>query len=176
MSSFLGGLLHPLAVPAHVLALLALGLLIGQQRAARLLVPVAAFAAGLAAGLAALAFGAGQTSAANLLLAAAALSGLLVALARPLPVPAGAPLAAVVGIALGLDSPPQAISILAATVMLIGTGVGATIALAIVVLCARYAAGAQHIAPRTGVRILGSWAAASALLVLALRFVRGQLF
>ena len=176
MSSFVGGLLHPLGVPAHVLALLALALLIGQQRAARLLVPVAAFAAGLAAGLAALAFGAGQTSAANLLLAAAALSGLLVALARPLPVPAGAPLAAVVGITLGLDSPPQAISISAATMMLIGTGVGATIALAIVVLCARYAAGAQHIAPHTGVRILGSWAAASALLVLALRFARGQLF
>jgi urease accessory protein len=176
MSAFVGGLLHPLAVPAHVLALLALGLLIGQQRAARLLVPLAAFAAGLAAGLAALAFGVGQTAAATVLLAAAALSGLLVALARPVPVLAGAPLAAVVGIALGLESPPKVISISAATTMLIGTGVGATIALAVVVLCARYLAGARHIAAHTGARILGSWVAASALLVLALRLARGQLF
>jgi urease accessory protein len=176
MSAFVGGLLHPLAVPAHVLALLALGLLIGQQRAARLVVPLAAFAAGLAAGLAALAFGVGQTSAPNLLLAAAAFTGLLVALARPLPALAGAPLAAIVGIALGLDSPPNVISISAATTMLIGTGVGATIALAIVALCARSAANARHIASRTGVRILGSWTAASAVLVLALRLARGQLF
>jgi hydrogenase/urease accessory protein HupE len=176
MSAFVGGLLHPLAVPAHALALLALGLLIGQQRAARLVVPVAAFATGLAAGLAALAFGVGQTSAANVLLVAAAVSGLLVALARPLPVLAGAPLAAIVGVAAGLDSPPNVISISAATMMLIGTGVGATVAFVVVVLCARHAADARHIAPRTGVRILGSWAAASAVLVLALRFARGQLF
>ena len=137
----------------------------------------AAFAAGLAAGLAALAFGGGQTSAANLLLAAAALSGLLVALARPLPVPAGAPLAAVVGIALGLDLPPQAISISAATVMLIGTGIGASHR-----ACDRRAL--RTLSPRarrTSARAPGcaSWArgsAASALLVLALRFARGQLF
>jgi urease accessory protein len=176
MSSLVGGLLHPLAVPAHALALLALGLLIGQQRAARLVVPVAAFATGLAAGLAALAFGVGQTSASNVLLVAAVLSGLLVAFARPLPALAGAPLATIVGIALGLDSPPSVISISAATVMLIGTGVGATIAFVVVVLCARYLAAVRHIALRTGLRILGSWVAASALLVLALRFARGQLF
>jgi hypothetical protein len=60
--------------------------------------------------------------------------------------------------------------------MLIGTGVGATIAFVVVVLCARYLAAVQHIALRTGLRILGSWVAASALLVLALRFARGQLF
>ena len=159
------------------MALLALGLLIGQQRFTRsLALAPMAFAAGLAAGLAAIAFAVGQTSAANVLLTTAALSGLMVALARPLPVFVCVALAAVVGVALGADSPPDVISISAATVMLVGTGVGACIALASIVLCVRYLARAPQIGPRTGVRILGSWVAASAVLVLALRFARGQLF
>ena len=95
MSGLIGGLLHPLALPAHILALLALGLLIGQQRGR--LVPLAAFFAGLLAGLSALAFAVATTSAANVLLAATAVSGLLVALARPLPVFVSAPLAAIAG-------------------------------------------------------------------------------
>jgi hydrogenase/urease accessory protein HupE len=171
MSSFLGGLLHPLAVPAHALALLALGLLIGQQ--GDRLMPQAAFVAGLVAGLIALALAVGATSAADVLLADAALTGLLVALGRPLPTFVSAPLAATAGIALGLDSPPEVISISAATVMLIGTGLGASLALAIV------AAGASRLTrawQRIGTRILGSWIAASAILVLALRYAREQLF
>jgi hydrogenase/urease accessory protein HupE len=170
MTGLIGGLLHPLAVPAHVLALLAIGLLIGQQRGR--LVPLAAFFGGLAAGLAALAFAVATTSAANVLLAAAAVSGLLVALARPLPAFVSGPLAAIAGIALGLDSPPSAIAITAAVAMLIGTGIGAGLAVAIV------AAGASCLSrpwQQIGVRILGSWTAASAIMVLALRFVRGQL-
>jgi hydrogenase/urease accessory protein HupE len=153
--------------------LLALGLLIGQQRAERRLVPLAAFVAGLAAGLTAIAFAVGQTSAPGVVLAAAALAGLLVALARPLPAVACAPLAAIAGVALGLDSPPEAISIAVGTTMLIGTGLGASLALAIIV------AGAGHLAgtwQRIGARVLGSWIAASVILVLALRFARGQLF
>ena len=48
MSGFVAGLVHPLALPAHVLALLALGLLIGQQTAGTRHVSLAAFAAGVA--------------------------------------------------------------------------------------------------------------------------------
>ncbi len=174
MSGFAGGLLHPLAVPAHALALLALGLLIGQQGAGRMLVPLAGFAVGLAAGLAAIASG-----------GAADIRRRRCFWRRP---PwrrlwsrsrdrcrrfACAALAAVAGIALGLDSPPQAISIALATLMLIGTGLGACLALAIVAAgTARFTRAWQRI----GVRILGSWIAASAILVLALRFARGQLF
>jgi len=171
MTSFLGGLLHPLALPAHALALLALGLLIAQQRAQ--FVPFAAFIVGLAVGLAAIALAIAATSAVDVLLAGAALNGLLVALARPFPMFVSATLAAVAGIALGLDSPPEVISLSAATVMLIGTGLGAALALAIV------ATGASCLTrdwQRIGVRILGSWIAASAILVLALRFARGLMF
>lgn len=170
MSGLIGGLLHPLALPAHILALLALGLLIGQQRGR--LVPLAAFFAGLLAGLSALAFAVATTSAANVLLAATAVSGLLVALARPLPVLISGPLAAIAGVALGLDSPPTAIAIAAAVTMLIGTGIAAALAVAIVVAGTSYLTRAWQ---QIGVRILGSWIAASAILVLALRFVRGQL-
>ncbi len=171
MTSFLGGLLHPLAVPAHALALLALGLLIGQQRAR--FAPFAAFVAGLGAGLAALAFAVGATSAADVLLAGAALAGLLVALARPLPTLVSALVAVIAGLALALDSPPEVTSLAAATVMLIGTGLGACLALAIVVVGASYVTRDWQ---RIGIRIVGSWIAASAILVLALRFARGQLF
>jgi urease accessory protein len=176
MSAFVRGMLQPLALPTHALALLALGLLISQQHARRRLLLSAAFVAGLAAGLAAIALAVGPTPAADVVLAAAGLAGLLVAIGRPLPALGCALLVAVAGAALGLDSPPQATSIAAGTIMLIGTGSGASLALAFVVAGAGALAGAQGLAwPRIGVRVLGSWIAASAMLVLALRFARGQL-
>src|SRR5262245_40242114 len=176
MSALLRGLLQPLVLPAHALALLAFGLLIGQQRAPWRLLALAAFVTGLAGGLAAIALAVGQTPAANFLLAAAGFAGLLVAIGRPPPALACTLLAAVAGVALGLDSPPEAISIAVATTMLIGTALGASVALALVVAGATYVDAQKWVAPRIGMRVLGSWIAASALLVLALRFARGQLF
>src|SRR5262245_8209014 len=176
MSALLRGLLLPLMLPAHALALLAFGLLIGQQRTSSRLLALATFVAGLAGGLAAIALAVGQTPAGDVLLAAACLAGLLVAIGRPPPALACVLLAAVAGMALGLDSPPEAISIAVATIMLIGTALGASLALAIVVAGASYVGAQKWAAPRIGMRVLGSWIAASALLVLALRFARGQLF
>jgi urease accessory protein len=177
MSGFVAGLVHPLALPAHVLALLALGLLIGQQTAGTRHVSLAAFAAGAAVGLAAIAFGVGQTPAADVLLAAAFASGVTAAMAHPLPALPCALLAAIAGVALALDSPPEAISIAVATATLAGTGLGAILALAVIAI------GTNHLNRlrewnwvRLGGRILSSWVAASAVLVLAVRFVRGQMF
>jgi urease accessory protein len=177
MSGFVAGLLHPVALPAHALALLALGLLIGQQTVARRVVSLAAFAIALAAGLTAIASGVGQTAAADVLLATAFASGALAALALPLPAPVCAPLAAIAGVTLGLDSPPEAVSLAVATTMLIGTGLGASLVLFVFVSGASYLAGVREWGwARIGGRILGSWIAASAILVLALRFAHGQLF
>jgi hydrogenase/urease accessory protein HupE len=173
MSSLLGGLLHPLAVPSHALALLALGLLIGQQRMRTRIIAVAAFVVALIAGLGAIVLAVGPNSALDMLLAATVLTGLLVALAQPMPAFVAAPLAAAIGAALGLDSPPEVIAISAATIMLIGTGIGACLALVLVVAGASYLTAWWQ---RIGMRILGSWIAASAILVLALRFARGQLY
>jgi urease accessory protein len=176
MSALLRGLLQPLLLPAHALALMAFGLLIGRQRASSRFLALAAFVAGLAGGLSAIALAVGQTPAGDVLLGASGLAGLLVSIGRPPPVLACALLAAIGGVALGLDSPPEAISIAVATIMLIGTALGASLALALAVAGASYVDAQKWIAPRIGMRVLGSWIAASALLVLALRFARGQLF
>jgi urease accessory protein len=163
------GLLHPLLTPTHGLALLGLGLLIGQQPAGKRLLPLTLFALALAAGLLALAFAVGETAAGDVLLTAGAISGVLVAAAFRLPILVLGPLAVVMGTAIGLDSPPDVVSIEEAIVMLIGTGLGASVALGLVVEgAARMARGWQRI----GVRVLGSWTAASALLAIAVRFAR----
>jgi urease accessory protein len=166
VGGFYGGLLHPVLTPTHGLALLGLGLLIGQQPAGNRLVPLLLFALGLGGGLLALAFAVGETQAGAVLLAGVALSGALVAASFRLPVWVLGPLAATMGAAIGLDSPPDVISIEEAIVMLNGTGIGALIALGLVVEgAARMARDWQRI----GVRVLGSWTAASALLAIAVR-------
>jgi urease accessory protein len=165
-AAFLAGLLHPLGAPAHALALVGLGLLIGRQT--RYAVPTAAFVLALVAGLAALVSGLGETDAPTVLLVASALAGLLTASAVQVPVLGTALLAAAIGGAVGLDSPPQEISFGRAIVALIGTGVGASILCGLVALVAAKAARPWQ---AVAVRILGSWIAASAILVLALQFV-----
>jgi hydrogenase/urease accessory protein HupE len=168
--NLLAGVLHPLTLPAHVVVLMALGLLIGTQRA---WLSLAAFAVGLVGGLVAIALGTGETPALDILLGATAVAGALVALAQPLPAAATAGVATVAGAALGLDSPPEAISIFAATLMLIGTGIGAC---AVLILTSTVAGRLMREWQRIGLRIIGSWIAASAILVLALRFARGLMF
>jgi hydrogenase/urease accessory protein HupE len=171
MSAFFSGSLHPLVIPAHLLALLALGLLIGQQRA--ILPPCVGFATTLAASLTAIALAIGETAALDVLLAATALAGVLLALAKPLPTFLSTALAAITGGALGLDSPPEAISLAAANATLVGTGLGACLVLALVTAVGRCLTRWWQ---RIGMRIVGSWLAASAILVLALRFARGLMF
>jgi urease accessory protein len=169
LGGFYGGLLHPVRTPTHGLALLGLGLLIGQQPADRRRLPQVSFVLALAGGLVALALAVGETPAGEVLLLGGALSGALAAAAFRLPLLVLGPLALAIGAAIGLDSPPEVISVQEGVVMLIGTGLGATIALALVVAAAaRMARDWQRI----GVRVLGSWTAASALLAIAVRFAR----
>jgi urease accessory protein len=161
------GLLHPLLVPTHAVALAALGLLAGQRRAHRRRVVLAVFAAALATGLATVALGNGETPAGDVVIAAAAIVGLVAALGRTLPAPIDWTIAAVIGLAIGLDSPPEVISLRIATVMLIGTGFGACM---MVVVIGEIAGALTRDWQRIGIRVLGSWMAARAILVLALRF------
>jgi HupE/UreJ protein len=169
LDGFYGGLLHPVLTPTHGLALLGLGLLIGQQPADKRRLPQLLFVLALAGGLVGLALAVGETPAGDVLLVGVALSGALVAGAFRLPLLVLGPLALAIGAAIGLDSPPEVISVQEGVVMLIGTGLGATIGLALVVeAAARMARDWQRI----GVRVLGSWTAASALLAIAVRFAR----
>ena len=81
-----------------------------------------------------------------------------------MPERAGCALAAVTGIAIGLDSPPEVVSVRQAHLMLIGTAFGGGLLLIVMVeIATRLTSPWQRIAAR----ILGSWIAASAVLVLA---------
>jgi urease accessory protein len=108
-TGFSGGLLHPLLVPTHILALAALALLIGQQGWGPS-VPIV-YVVAVLAGLGAIALAFVPRLAEETLLALAAFTGLTVALARPQAENAGRAIAAAVGLALALDSPPESISL-----------------------------------------------------------------
>jgi urease accessory protein len=166
VTGFAGGLLHPLVVSAHLMVIVALALLIGQQRRGH--GAVIAYVAAIIAGLGAIALAYVPALAEQGVLAVAASAGLLVALGRPLPRPVGVLLAAAAGLALALDSSPEAISLRDANLALLGTAIGAVIVLlALLQVTTRLTRGWQRI----GTRIVGSWIAAGAILVLALRLV-----
>jgi urease accessory protein len=165
---FWGGVLHPVFVTDHVVGILALGLLIGGQERWGLL-PLIAYVVALAAGLVAMTTGIVPRFANEAVLGTAVVGGLLVALARPLPQALGAVLAIVLGLAIALDSPPEVLSVSEANLMLIGTGIGAAAFLIVVALATRQV---QARWAKIGLRILGSWIAAAAILALALRLAR----
>jgi hypothetical protein len=165
---FAGGLLHPLSVPAHVLALIGLSLIVGRHFLSAGTAIIVAFALGLAGGLGTIAWGIGETPATDVLLASVALCGLMAASGISVPVPLAAPFGAVSGLALGLDSPPESIFLGEAVAMLIGTACGGVAALG---LCALTASAAARLWQGIVLRVAGSWVAATAILVLALRWV-----
>jgi hydrogenase/urease accessory protein HupE len=167
IGGFYGGLLHPVLVPAHGLALVALGLLIGQQRPRAGLKAV--FAAALLLGVLIIVSAFAARDADYAVLGVAAAAGIAVAVARPLSVVLSCPLAAVAGVAIELDSVPQEISMQTTLLALVGTAIGAFLVVGIV---ADIAARLQRDWQRIAVRVFGSWIAASAILVLALRLAR----
>lgn len=163
---FPGGLLHPLLVPAHTLALIAVGLLAGAFSRRMQAALLGAFAAAAIAsfGLIAMAFSA--TAAETLILCLGAAIGLLLAANVTPPAPVAAILTAAVASAVIFDSVPQVLTVSGTALALIGTALSAiTLAAA-----AALVAGAlpRHVGA-IGIRIAGSWIAASAIMVLALR-------
>jgi len=163
LQAFAEGFLNPLLTPAHVLTLLALALCVGQQkrRGGALLI----FALALAVGFLAIVLAIETTPARMVLLADAAALGVMVAVVWA-PKPLVWLLAATAGVALALDSPPQAVMIAAAYTTIAGTAVGAC---AMLVGAALIASHANADWQRLGMRIVGSWIAASAILVLAVQ-------
>lgn len=166
IAKFYGGLLHPLLVPSHALALLLFALLVGQGgvRAMRFAYPP--FLALLAVGLVLAGLGASPDLAREpLLLIATLVCGLLVALQVSLPFWLYAMLGAVLGLMIGIDSGVTDYTRQETFAALLGTWLGAVIALVVV-------AGVVELLvrpwQRVAVRVLGSWGTASAVLVLAM--------
>jgi HupE / UreJ protein len=162
-----GGVLHALLIPEHGLSLLALGLALGQWERSARRTGMAVFAIALACGLIAAAFAVGEALAADVLLAATGLLGLLV-VAMWTPAWLVWPLAAIVGLTIALDSRPEVATNEEAIRMLLGSGLGATVALAIV---AEVSFLLRSNAQRIVARVMGSWITAIAILVLSLRIV-----
>lgn len=164
IGAFYNGMLHPVFVPAHLLLLLGLGLLLGQHAPSLSrhgwIAFVAAFWAGLAAGHA---IGVAVPQAALLVLAL--IAGLMVALAKPFGAIPMAVLAGTAGLGIGFDSPAEGTAGGEAWLTLCGTAIGG-------VLVVSYAGGVVAALGRSwqrvGVRVAGSWMAASAAIVLAL--------
>jgi len=161
----LGGVLHALLIPEHGASLVALGLVLGRQQQLARRSGLLIFAAALACGLVATGLAIEAPLASDVLLVATGILGLLAAAAWGPPV-LGWPLAVVAGLAFALDSAPEATSTDETIRMLIGSGIGAVVAL---VLVAEGAGILRSDKQPIVARVLGSWIAATAILVLALR-------
>jgi hypothetical protein len=168
-NSFWSGLLHPWFAPAHLLALAGLSLLYGAHAGPARRVVAAALALGFVAGAIAISRGVGETSAPEILLLIAAAAGALTAAALVLPAAPTAAMALITGIAIALDSPPQAIRLSLAQVIQLGTGIGTLITLLVL---GEIAARTHHTWAHLGQRLLGAWIAAIAILTIAFRLAR----
>lgn len=165
IGTFYNGLLHPILVPAHLLALIAVGLLIGQHtpRASRLALPAFTTAVTLVLCLDLWTRPQPQW----VLLAIALAAGLAIAVARTGPLVATL-LVVAAGVAVAIDSAPDAVPADQVWLGLLGTGLGA---LLIVTYCGGLAAWFDRPWQQIAIRAAGSWIAASAMLALTLEFL-----
>jgi urease accessory protein len=166
VGGFLGGVLHPLLVPAHVLTLIALGLMTGTfgiRTGAYLLL---AIVAGALAAFALIALAYSATQAETLVLVLGAIAGLILAANVTISAPALAVVTAAASVAVIFDSVPPVLSVHETASSLAGTALSAILLVTAAALVTR--AIPQNVRA-IAVRVAGSWIAASAIMVLALR-------
>ena len=168
MTAFLNGVVQ-FFIPSHLLAVVALGLLTGQSAQRLPFSSLAAFAIGLLMGSLAVASAIREnpTSLALLLLAATAAG--LVVLAHDAPRWLTGVMAFAGGSALPLNAPPHELTIANAVASQAGLAVAG---IAFFMAAALVAISEKAHWQRIGIRIVASWVAASAILVLALRLAR----
>ena len=157
MDSFYNGVLHPVLVPAHLLAIVSAGLLIGQQGVKRMQAPLIAFLLVLIAVL---------TVPGRFVLC-----GVLVALELELSLAPLIAIAVVAALLVGFDSSQPELQGRAKLAILTGTGVGGFLLILYAAAAAEFASRAWQ---KIGIRILGSWATASAFIVLAFTFASAR--
>lgn len=166
IGEFYGGILHPLLVLPHALSLLVFGLLLGQRGLPAMRLSYPLFIITLVPALFVAGF---QMQPAlpyeTLLLVSAMICGLLVAMQSPLPPHVLAFLGAAVACLVGMDSGIDGLNRQQTFAALLGCWLGAMLLLITVAgLAERAGPGWQRI----GLRVLGSWTAASGALALAL--------
>lgn len=165
LNDLYNGLLHPVVVPAHLLLVIATGLFLGKQGSRAVPPTFLVFCAFTLGGLAATLLSIG-TIGEPYLLGVAALVGLLIAANVRIPLPLCLAVAALVGALLGLDSSQDVLAGRAKFYSLLGSGLGLGFLFLYPLAFADYFGDKSW--QKIGVRIVGSWVAASAILVLAL--------
>ncbi len=165
LNDLYNGLLHPVVVPAHLLLLAAAGLFLGKQ-GSRVVPPAfLLFCLFTLCGLVATFFFTGGIGE-RYLLGIAAVVGLLIAANLRIPFFLCAIIAALTGLLLGLDSTQTELVGNAKFFSLLGSGLGICFLFLYPLAFADYFGDRNW--QKIGVRIVGSWVAASSILVLAL--------
>lgn len=168
VDGFYAGLLHPLVVPAELLALVAAGLLIGRSGLAVCRRGIPTLAGGVVAGLVLASVVTADTDATTLLIVAALAAAAIVISGLRAPIWLGAGLAGFAGIAVGFDAAPETNPHSVAFLTGAATLLGAT---AFVTIIAALALRAEKHWQRVAAQVAGSWIAASAILYLAYQLV-----
>jgi hydrogenase/urease accessory protein HupE len=165
LNDLYNGLLHPVVVPAHLLLLAAAGLFLGKH-GSRVVPPAfLLFCLSTFGGLTATLFftaGIGE----RYLLGVAAVIGLLIAANFRIPFSLCLLVAILSGLMLGLDTTQTVLTGKAKFFSLLGSGLGICFLFLYPLAFADYFGDRNW--QKIGVRIVGSWVAASAILVLAL--------
>lgn len=165
LGRFYSGMLHPALAPAALIALVALGLLVGQQGLVQARRSVMGFVLAVATGLVAGSQWPDLGSDQALLFAGLASAACALAAWRPHPA-ALLSLSLAVGAAAGLGLSDMAVGA-GRWVVIAGTWSGATL---LTLGVAALAEGARRPWHSIGLRVVASWLAASALLVLGLQW------
>ena len=167
IGDFYNGLLHPVLVPAHLLLLVAVGIFIGQQGQKVIEPALGIFAFATVAGLTAAWFSDANEIEAFILALSAAI-GLVIAIAPKVALLWCGIIALLAGFFLGIDSAQEELAGKEKLVTLFGSGVAICFLVLYPMALANYLN--KKAWQKIGIRVLGSWIAASSLLVLALSF------
>lgn len=165
LNDLYNGLLHPVVVPAHLLLVAAAGLFLGKHGSRVVPPSFLLFCLFTFSGLVATIFYTGGIGE-RYLLGVAAVIGLLIAANLRVPFLLCLIVAALVGFLLGLDSTQTVLVGKAKFFSLLGSGLGLCFLFLYALAFADYFGDRSW--QKIGVRIVGSWVAASAILVLAL--------
>jgi hydrogenase/urease accessory protein HupE len=165
LGDFGSGIFHPLTTPSHVLILLGLGLLLGQQSPPRLRASILVFAPVSGAALLLTTSGLIAGVYQPLLLGVALCAAILVALERPLTPGVRNGLLAAAAVLIGLDSGVEKGSVATVIKTLLGTELSLVVVLFDLAFYVSQCTGRKW--QRIGIRVVGSWIIAITLMVLA---------
>lgn len=169
-SFFLQGLQHPFFTPAHLIALLTFAILLGLHKRTHTLFALPIFIVSITSGLLLTRFYQVDLNFEIILLIASALMGIVIATKLNLPVIALLILASIIGISIGLDSEVIIIPGLKASTAyfnMLGTLLSVS---GLLIIATSISLAINQLWSGIILRVLGSWAFASSLMVLAFLF------